>query len=435
MTTIVRSPISAPLLAFVLALAVPARAQQVWVVDATGAGDFLGIAFAIDAASSGDTILVRSAIDVELSVPLIDGKSLDIVGDGPAVNAGYALGIRNLAEGQFVRLRNLAFDGGPAALGAEALTCLDNEGLVWVEDCVLTGLNGIGASFIETEAWPAMRVESCAGVIVVRSSLRGGNGRTACASGHCTGMAGDGRPALLAIGSDVIVFESELQGGDGGHDGVPPKQAGAGAPGLRAEDACSVLLVDSLAQGGDGGNTCVNDPTTCVGGGGVQLVGSGNVLRRRHATTAGGLGGLVSGDVYAAPGEDEDVDPGSVVEVLPATPRSLEGTSPVRAGEAGLLRFEGRQGDLVGLFWSPVPGFLYLPGKQSTLALGLPFQGPLFVAAVTSPDGVLQVHFGAPDLTSLGLEALPFDVQCLHVSDGQLLLSSPSTLTIVSPAF
>ena len=47
----------APLL---LALAGPLGAQEVHVVDSTGAGEFLTVQEAVDAASDDDTVLVRS---------------------------------------------------------------------------------------------------------------------------------------------------------------------------------------------------------------------------------------------------------------------------------------------------------------------------------------------------------------------------------------
>ena len=62
----------------VLALAAPLGAQDVHVVDGTGAGDFLTIQEAVDVAARGDTLLVKSGNYPGFT---IEGKALQVVAE------------------------------------------------------------------------------------------------------------------------------------------------------------------------------------------------------------------------------------------------------------------------------------------------------------------------------------------------------------------
>lgn len=94
-------------LALFATLAPLAGAQDVWVVDATGAGDFVDLQAAADFAGQGDTLLVKPGDYGGLTLV---NKSLRVYGDGssqPTLNGPVA--IRALALQREVAVADLEF--------------------------------------------------------------------------------------------------------------------------------------------------------------------------------------------------------------------------------------------------------------------------------------------------------------------------------------
>jgi hypothetical protein len=99
---------TAALLAFVALITAP-RAQTTWVVDATGAGNFLDLPPAVAAAASGDTILVRAGT---YSGAFYASQGLTILGDSSATTllTGYTM-IFNLPAGSQFAMQHFGTAG------------------------------------------------------------------------------------------------------------------------------------------------------------------------------------------------------------------------------------------------------------------------------------------------------------------------------------
>ena len=94
---------------FALLLAAPAAAQQVLVVDSTGAGGaFLEVQDAIDAALDGDLVLVK---DGNYATFTINAKTLRVLADSgeqPVIQG--PIFVEDLAPNQSVELHGLTVD-------------------------------------------------------------------------------------------------------------------------------------------------------------------------------------------------------------------------------------------------------------------------------------------------------------------------------------
>ncbi|MCB9896592.1 MAG: hypothetical protein H6825_01185 [Planctomycetes bacterium] len=417
-------------LAALLACATPLRADVI-VVDFDVDG-FNAFSLAVAAASDGDTLLVRPASQSLDTLAVIDGKSLVIVGDDtqPVPIAG-SLEVSHLAADQSVTLRNLALM--PIA-NDPALSCHDDAGLLFVEDCVLRGADGLSV-FFGTEGLPGVAADGCAGVTLVRCTVRGGDGSDSGPPFSHPPTAMPGGPGLTVDGADMTLSDCTVTGGTGGTDGSTPEDEGApGGAGLVAH-AAHLLLSGVTVQGGAGGDHC--SPAladSCDGGDGLVLDGS-VLLFQQQCLFVAGAGGSIVGGGNASPGSDTSIAPGDTVADLPHAPRALVVASPTRENQLTTIRYEGQQGDTFGLFFALAPGYLPLPFKEGVFALGFPPQGPL-VVTVTAPDGVFEVPFVAWDVTSFGLEAATLYGQCFLKDTGHAtLLSGPSALTILAGGF
>ncbi|MCB9896726.1 MAG: hypothetical protein H6825_01855 [Planctomycetes bacterium] len=410
-----------------------AAAQQVIVVDKAGGGDFTSLNAAVAAAASGDTLLVKSGSygSGEVDAIVVDGKSLVVIGDGPTrPKTSKGIEVVNLPSDGFFVVRGLEITGSVTP----AMSCADVDGTVWIEDCRLVGSGGFGFALLCEEGYAALDVSGCAAVTVLRSTLEGGHGaddEVAVLACHDSQRGG---PALRVAASALTLHESQLVGGRGGYghsdEGAP------GGPGLHAVDA-SLVLAGVTVTGGPGGQPCAPAfASECQGGAGLVLDG-GTLLTILETSFDGGTGGLLDGGGVAPSGADESVTGGDLLYTWPGTARSLVVGSPVREGELTSVRYEGEQGDTIGLFFGFAPGYVPLLGKQGVFALGVPFVGPVFVATVTAPDGVFEVPFVGWDLTSFPLESLEAYGQCflLPAGGGAARLSSPTAMTVLSAAF
>ena len=72
-----RLPASTILASLLLAAAAPSAQSKVWVVDASGGGDFLDLEPAVQTAAPGDTLLVRSGVYGATSI----SKALSVIAE------------------------------------------------------------------------------------------------------------------------------------------------------------------------------------------------------------------------------------------------------------------------------------------------------------------------------------------------------------------
>ena len=203
-----------PIAPLCLALLLPsAAAGQVLVVDDGGGADFTAIQDAVAAAAEGGTVLVKAG---SYDGVAIDGKALTVVAEaGQAVQLGGAVTVTNLAAGQTVVLHGLAASSAPKKLEAR-LEITDCAGDVWVEDCAFSAAAGFELATSPISPEPVAVVRNSDRVSLTRCTLKGTDG---LAGGFSVVHAGG---ALLAVDSDVALYECDLQGGRGSDAFVNP---------------------------------------------------------------------------------------------------------------------------------------------------------------------------------------------------------------------
>jgi len=266
-------------------LAAPALAQNTWVVDASGSGDFTSIAAAASAAVDGEVLLVRPG-NYYSDVVVIDAKELTIVKDGAGlVTSAQSLQVRNLPAGKEVHLSGLSF----------RITHVEScAGYVLIEGFEPYSLSG--GCMVE--------VEDSSSVTIADSSLRGLNGWYI--TGGQDNYGAHGLPALDVAGSTVTVYTTEAEGGSG--------DDGAWLP-------CGI--------GGDGGA-------------GLLIRDSSSRVRHSGCTFTGGPHGYGGcGDGYD--GGDIDAPSGTVIP-LTMPVNVIDGETVIREGNVYTLRIEGTPG-------------------------------------------------------------------------------------------
>ncbi|MEM7306259.1 MAG: hypothetical protein AAF682_06300 [Planctomycetota bacterium] len=397
---------------FALLLSAPALAQGgVHVVASDGSGDFLDLPQAVAAAASGDTLLVR---DGTYSGFLALGKGLTVVADTGAsplltgqVNAtGLPADSALILDGLRVEPKEIA-----------AFAAFQCDGTVWIEDCELAGgRNACGVAQPCYDPCQGARVFDCDDVVIVRSTLAGGEG------------AGGDAHGLEATFSAVHVYDSELVG-----FAFPFVSAGGNGAQLAAS---SLFASGTLFEGGKGGDGLIADGCSFGTGGpggnalklndaSAQLMGSALVVG------AGGLGLAPCGD--GEPGQEVLLLGGGTLAFLNELARSFAVGSPLREGQAAEIDYAGAAGDLVlGLFSltaSPLP-------SQELSGTLLPAQPP-GVVTLGAADAQGELATSVP-LGSLpaGFESLVVFLQGVAVSTGgAVVLAAGSELLLLDAAF
>src|SRR5262245_37780596 len=143
------------------------------VVDASGAGNFTDLAPAIATAVDGDVVLVKSGT---YSGFTILNEALDVVADaGASVRIDGRITVRQIAAARTVTLSGLEVHGAP---GGGALELVLNSGPIRVQGCTLIGGNGVACDVL-APGGSAVGFQSCADVVIERSTLIGGDGADA----------------------------------------------------------------------------------------------------------------------------------------------------------------------------------------------------------------------------------------------------------------
>lgn len=378
----------------ILLLAPAAAGQTVLVVGQSDPqADFTEIQPAVDAAAEGDVILVRSGSYDRFEV---DGKSLTIAGDPGAFPivadfpppGGALIRVRDLAPDQSVTLRRLFTEPNTIVAPAVALDLQDNQGPVWVEDCLISMFNPLIQVSGDVHG---LQARNSASVVVVGST--------------CVGNRAS--QGLEATDSAVFAFGSTFEGGFGTFDAGLGVYVDGGH-GARL-DGGSLFASGCSFQGGNG--TSPFSPCTAVasgGGDGVLLAAGDPAFDHLDTVLAGGSGGIPTPFCpTAAPGSS-----GSDLTVLSGTANALPGTahgvaaaSPLRVGEVLDQLFTGAPGELV---------FEVLAGGQTAASFAPQFAGalvlgqPQFVFFHGTLDGAgsLQQQDTIPPLAP-GVEGRP----------------------------
>ncbi|MEM7202271.1 MAG: hypothetical protein AAF628_18520 [Planctomycetota bacterium] len=345
-----------PSFCFALAVglaAAPASAQQTWVVDASGAGQFTDLPPAYDQAAVGDTILVRPGSYSGFARP---AKGVRILGDGvELVTIVGAIAVNGLPVGQRLVLSGLriAPPGGPVALYADY--CWD----VLVNDCALIGPDNPAAAGGVALLSPRSYVVCDHVLAVGGDGLTGGAGAsftngcyTATAS---TFRGGNGAPACIcgpdAAPNGVALDECELT-------------AGVGA------------TADVMAQGG-----------------GTHLLLANHTLERTvraHATGGGRI------DFDGAVSATADAQSTAASRSQP----SLVGPRELRLGERAEWKIHGASGNSAVLFLDTTTRPFYLPFiSPETWVLVSPTAG--WAGTYTTSAGAASLSFTIPQVPSL----------------------------------
>jgi hypothetical protein len=385
---------------------VPAlAAQQVFVVEASGLGDFTTLQGAVDAAATGDVIIVQSTDTAASNVTVIDGKGLTVVGRIPTKPNVPPIFVRNVPLGATVAIRHLTASPNVFNMGI-GIGLEDSPGTVFLEEAVARGSNG-DPTF--PKGLTGMHIDNCDSVVMSRCEVHGGAGESSLFLGSGVGGVG-----LECDGGRISVTKSFVGGGAGG-----PLFAGgaSGKPGGHGIDASGDYLYFSGTAVAGGLN---GDCATCVGSDGLHL--DGGLVQFVESTFKAGATGL------GIPGQDIVAPPGSVQDLMD-TSRLLEISALLPEGQTGSLVYRGAPMDVVAVFVSTEAGFLPLPSKAGVWQLGPRTSGPLPIGTADG-SGELQITFSAP---AIGPEGLTIFVQAVaqEATQGKLRIAGASALVVI----
>lgn len=270
--------------AFALSSALPLASAQVRILGGDPAG-FPTLQGAIDAASHGDTILIPPGSYGESS---ITGKAVSLAAENPGLRPKIAgLDIHSVPSNGLVVLSTLS-------LVPDLYTtrvALELEGVdspVRIVDCDLKGADGVDGIYYYNPGWHALSVEDCPDVALAGCSIIGGDG-----SGDESGLdddcfGGDAGDAINAVASHLLIQDSSLRGGHGGHCANIGGDGGHGVRILRG----SLQIQGTGTTGGDGGGGCYSWTQGGQGGSGLRVRFSSTAeCFDTHAS--GGAGGHV----------------------------------------------------------------------------------------------------------------------------------------------
>ena len=422
---------TAPSVVLSALLAAPAIADVLVVAPVAGSGvDHTQIHAAIAAASDGDSLLVKGGTYDSF---ILHNRALVIVAErGETVKVAGGFSVRGLTEEQSVVIRGLEVSSpNESGLGLK-----NNQGPVWIEDCVLAG--GLGdntfSSTSQADSYPAVEIVGCSEVVFARCTLNGGAGLDLWEETFHFAAGSGGHALDIDVGS-VSVFDSTLTGGHGGsvYD-TTETPGGSGGSGIYV-DSGSVLISGCTLTGGSGGFGdcslffCGNGGN---GGDGVLLsfVAGAEVRHQDCSFSPGNAGwGGGSGGFPGDPGEAIDVNAGSAT-ALAGSAHTMTSSSPVREGESAQLDFGGEPGEIVLAAISTTQDHLALDPFAGDLVLGAP--QILLTMGVVPATGSLSASVPIGAAPSPFVLARNILLQSVHIDSAlSVWLGHASALTLL----
>lgn len=385
-----------------LALAAPAFAGQVWVVDDSGGAgiDFTEIAPAVAAAASGDVVLVREGAYAGFAV---HGKELAVVADAGATPALFgSVSLGSTSAQQSIHLRGFSFI--QAFLGISQAA-----GPVVVEDCQVEG----GFLFDLTDPFGSGLVIHDSDAVVLRgSSFRG---TTTIDPDFAVPSWG-----MRATNSTVFAYDCEFH-------------AGALFSGDGALCTSAFLYASGCTFQGGAGQDGVDSPFGCIpgadGGAGVRLEDRSTGISL-DVTALGGAGGAARASCPAgAAGSGFDVDL-STHTALNADAYSYSVESPGREGESVTVAHAGPADGVVFTLYSLEPTAFYLPDFLGALHLAGSIQ--VLADGGLGSSGELQYALPLPELLPAG-QAVEVALQgvLVEAGSGAVRFGPVSVLTLL----
>lgn len=407
--------------------ALPIFAQsKVWLVDPV-VGSFLNnLEVAISLASDGDVLLLSPG-DYAPSGLSISNKSLTLLADeGADVRFLSTFSVDSLAADQRVVLRGCSFRpvAVPAGTGGPGLRLSDCDGAVWITDCAMMGSSDV-----------ALSVTECDQVVVSGSDLEG------------SGFGSQGGPfvsfeGLYLENSSVQLFDSQVTGFVGGTASTMGVFSGDGAPAVVQSGGELVVGGSALIGGVGGGGSTVGSFCLDPGSGGDAIFFEGGLpaaVRLTDASLQPGSAGPPASGCPAAPTLNglDFAGPGATqanVSFLPGPARLLQLDSPVREGESAAVHFEANPGEVLFAVFSGAPAVTPVLTQALDLLVTQPFV--ITLLGVSPASGQLDLPLGPVSIQS-SLEALNLFVQGAAIDPVSLgaFLSSPSDLTVLDSSF
>lgn len=401
----------------VLLAAAPSFAQgSVWVVDETGAGDFLDIQPAVDAASSGDVVLVRSGSYRGFLLT----TGLTVTADASAsVVLDSTITVKGLPERETAILRGLTTEDSTLPWDVNTtpgLRVVASAGTVWIEDMDVEGGTLV----------PAVEIRDSERVVLLGSKIDGFDGHGPYL-GYSRTLAGSG---LLSVQSNLHAYECNITGGDGAWPGVvggsdtKPSEGETGA----TVDGGFAFFGNCTINGGEGGDGSEGDECWYAehGGDGLHALNAASVYSSQSTVFAGGRGGgngCEGGD--GRPGED--IGAGSVV-ALGGTATTMRVPLPLQAGTTATLYFTGPPGAALSLGLSKGPNSLFSSANQGALLLNLSVK-VIYLGSLHYHWGHLYVDLPIPSLPA-GYPSLTMFAQAAFL-DGRVILGPAAAATIL----
>jgi hypothetical protein len=374
--------------------ALPGATGDVYVVDATGGGDFLDIQSAVDAASQRDTILVRPGNYGGFD---IYNKSLAIVADGPQTpRVNGPVFVRSLSLQRDVQLSGLHFRAGFQVIACEAT--------VLFTDCTALEVGENQAVCSSYEAEGLHKVRNSQDVVFSGCSLTGRDGASWPFCEYVVDAA-DGEPGLFVEASTVTLYSCVVQGGQGGYS---------------RDEGCGLW-------------TCM---PACQGDGGHGIAGrQGTLVYLDDTSPSGGMRGDHDdcyGDPPADNGQDVSLDGGSVLIEANDPTLVLESTCVLRENETWTLTLTGPAGAAAWVVWSAETDWRYLGLDLGILHLR---SSQLTLQALGSipVGGVLTVNLPAPALPGT-VDSLRLFLEPFALSGGRRL-GNVRSLVVIDSAF
>ncbi len=352
------------------------------VVDPQGQPGTLALQNAIDAASDGDILLIRSGrYDSTTQNPVVKilGKGLTLIRDSQIPVTIPALDVEAVPANSRVVVRGLTVTSAtPQAVfaahpGAECTGC---AGMVWFEDCSITGERGKGSTISFVDSTPGIRAWDSKNLVLERCVVTGGNG---LAGSQPFGVTLGPGPGVDLLNSKATIHGSDVRGGV-----FCPYQA--------ASISAGVALTQSRLMASDcnfmgGASNC--GFSFCAG---IRFFDLLSHAWLRDSSVAVGPSPSMCPNL-----EPPITDNGNSVTYLPSPAMALEISSPVRTGGVAQLKIQGEPGASVAVLVGGFGTNYFVPAPyQNALLMDFQFAGPILLGSIPSSGSQVMNFLAFP---------------------------------------